>query len=91
VRARLEAMRDAGGRICLVTMPVSSAYRQVAHDRSTFARVRDFYRELAQETGLRYLDLWGAYPDLFFSDPDHLMAPANETVTDDILNQCFGA
>jgi hypothetical protein len=89
LRERLLALQDAGARLCLVTMPVSAAYRAAVAAEPRFDEVRRFYAALAREAGIRYIDLWDIYPDALFRDPDHLHPRGARQITQDILPRCF--
>lgn len=90
LNTRLERLRDNGTQLCLITMPVTAAYRRVAEDEPRFAEVRAFYANVAKSLDAPYLDLWSAYPDTMFQDPDHMLTRAHTAITGDILKRCFG-
>lgn len=86
----LARLDKAGGGICLITMPVSNAYRRAAALAPGFAESRIFFRDIAEAENLKYIDLWDEYPDTLFYDPDHLLPLGAAIVTPDILRRCFG-
>lgn len=86
----IEAAVGNGAEICLVTMPVSRAYRDAAAQDPAFARARSFYRDLARSAGITYLDLWDGWPDDIFVNPDHVHPNAAPRVTRAIVEKCFG-
>ena len=83
-------MRDAGADICLVTFPASAAYRAAAAKFPEFAKVREFYRELARDHGVTYIDLWDGYDDRKFANSDHLNADGARKLTREVRRSCFG-
>jgi hypothetical protein len=89
LRGRIEELARNGTQICLVTMPVSGAYRESAEASPDFARMRGFLARVAGALGLPYLDLWSVYPDNLFRDPDHLTPAGARQVTRDIRARCF--
>lgn len=90
LRTRLQILRDAGAGLCLVTMPVSSAYRAAASVEPDFAESRALFARIARDLTVPYVDLWNDYPDSLFRDPDHLHHEGAAIVTPDILRRCFG-
>ena len=90
LRETLEQLDKAGGGICLITMPVSHAYRRAASLAPDFAESLKFFRGIAETENLTYIDLWDDYPDTLFYDPDHLLPSGAAIVTPDILKRCFG-
>ena len=89
-RDTLRAAVDRGADLCLVTMPVSAAYRETASLDPAFAAARNFYRDLAVELDVPYVDMWAAWPDDILGNSDHIHARAVDDVTRSILDQCFG-
>jgi hypothetical protein len=86
-------LRDAVARgvdVCLVTMPVSAAYRKTASTNPTFAATRNFYHELAADIGVPYVDMWAAWPDNILVNSDHIHESAASDVTRSVISQCFG-
>jgi len=86
----LARLNKAGGGICLITMPVSDAYRRAASLAPGFSESRKFFRGIAEAENLTYIDLWDDYPDTLFYDPDHLLPSGAAIVTPDIIKRCFG-
>jgi hypothetical protein len=86
-------LRDAVARginVCLVTMPVSAAYRETASANPTFAATRAFYRGIATDFGVPYVDMWAAWPDNILVNSDHVHERAAADVTRSVIYQCFG-
>lgn len=71
-------------------MPVSAAYRETASANPTFAATRDFYRGIAKDIGIPYVDMWAAWPDNIFVNSDHVHEHATADVTRSVISQCFG-
>ena len=88
LRARLQALQEAGAGICLITMPVSQAYRRAASPEPAFAESRALFDQIADDIAVPYIDLWDDYPDTLFRDPDHLHPEGAAIVTRDILARC---
>lgn len=88
-----DTLRDATARgveICLVTMPVSTAYRETANENPSFAATRDFYRRLAADINIPYIDMWSAWSDDILANSDHIHTFAAPVVTRSVILQCFG-
>jgi len=88
LRQRLQELHDTGAGICLVTMPVSSAYQNAGSLEPAFAESRALVNRIAREIAVPYFDLWDDYPDTLFRDPDHLHPDGAIIVTRDILERC---
>lgn len=89
LRQSLNKLKNVSTHICLVTMPVTKAYRQAVAPEPNFAAARRFITDIARETGVFYLDLWSDYPDHLFANADHLRTAGAEVITRDILAKCF--
>lgn len=88
LRTRLQALRDGGAGVCLITMPVSRAYRTAASVEPAFAESRALFDRIAREVAVPYIDLWDDYPDTLFRDPDHLHPEGTAIVTRNTLARC---
>lgn len=88
-RKLLTQLRKAGVQSCLVAFPVSSAYRVAVASNSTFIDASQFFLEIANTYGVRYLDLSRAFPDDKFGDPDHLLHEAAAEFRDKAIAACF--
>jgi hypothetical protein len=91
LRRRLVQFQKSGAQLCLVTMPVTSAYRRAVKPEPNFAAVRTLMGEIAEAARTPYLDLWSDYPNYFFANADHLLPVGAKAVTVDILARCFAA
>lgn len=78
-----------GAHLCLVTMPVSHAYREAAAEDPRFAETRDYFRRVATAIKIPYLDLWSAAPDSDFANVDHLNRAGAKAITRRIVSACF--
>ncbi len=62
-----------GARVCLVSFPVSKAYRGLAVNYPSFAKARMRITALAARYGIRHVDFWAAFSDdAVFSNSDHM-------------------
>jgi len=86
----IAGLRQAGIQICLVTFPVSAAYREISQAEPAYAHALLYYKILAQDSGAAYFDFSSAFEDNMFSDPDHLNAEGAQMLTDITLKNCFG-
>jgi hypothetical protein len=89
-RRTIDGARARGVELCLVTMPVSAAYREAAAQDPAFAQARAFYAERARTAGIPHVDLWAAFADDAFANPDHVHPNAARAVTHAVLAGCFG-
>ena len=83
-------LRREGVAVCLVTHPVSSAYRAAAERYPSFAAARAFYDRVAFETGSKRADYWAGLDDSDFGDTDHLRAATAPAYGRRVLHDCFG-
>ncbi len=88
LRGTLERTRDAGVTLCLVTFPVSSAYRDAAGQFPIFGQIRAAYGALAEKVGIAYVDLWDTYEDDYFGNVDHLNQDGSRRLSDDLRRIC---
>lgn len=88
LRGTLEWVRDAGVTLCLVTFPVSSAYRDAAAYFPIFDDIRTAYRALADDLRITYIDLWNAYEDDYFANVDHLNRDGSRRLSGDLRRVC---
>lgn len=79
-----------GVKLCLVTYPVSSAYREAAARYPSFARAIGFYDRVAAETGAARVNLWSEIDDAAFGDTDHVRHGAGAGFTAMLRARCFG-
>lgn len=86
----IQELRSADINVCLVSFPVSSAYRQIISTEPSYANALNYYAEVAKQTGARYLDYTSLLEDDMFSDPDHLNEDGAQALTDAVLRNCFG-
>lgn len=78
-----------GGRVCLVTFPVSAEYRAASARHAGFARALDALDGLAARLGAGRLSLWDAFgDDGRFANADHLNAAAAEAAAARIVAGC---
>lgn len=83
-----EMTRD-GIKVCMVTFPLSSVYREKMADISMFAKSTSFFRDLKNDNNVTYIDFSETVPDQYFSDPDHLNSEGAYLFTKTVLNSCF--
>ncbi len=86
----LKRARDAGITLCLVTFPVSSAYRDAAGYFPIFSDIRAAYGALAEDLGIAYVDLWDAFEDDYFGNVDHLNRDGSRRLSDELRRLCKG-
>jgi hypothetical protein len=79
-----------GVKLCLVTYPVSSYYRQAARRYPSFDRAIAFYDKVATEVGVARVNLWAAIDDGDFGDTDHIRQASGPAFTATLLDRCFG-
>lgn len=89
-REVVAALGRDGVAVCLVTHPVSSAYRSAAARYPSFDAARAAYDRVAHDLGVARADLWDALDDTAFGDTDHLAAHAAAGYTRTLLARCFG-
>lgn len=90
-REVVAALKRDGVAVCLVTHPVSAAYRAAAARYPSFAAARAAYDRVARDLGVARADLWDAVDDAAFGDTDHLAPRAAAGYTREVLARCFGA
>ena len=83
-------LRQAEIRVCLVTFPVSSAYREISQAEPAYTHALQYYKTLAHDSDAAYFDFSSAFEDSLFSDPDHLNSDGAQALTDTALKNCFG-
>lgn len=89
-RETVAKLKRDGVAMCLVTHPVSSAYRAAAERYPSFAAARAVYDDVARETGAMRADYWARLADAEFGDTDHLGAWATAAYSGRVLRDCFG-
>lgn len=87
-RKTVVEIKKQGIEVCMVTYPLSSAYRRAAEKASTFAKARAFYAAVAAETDTRYVDASSIIPDRLFGDPDHLSPQGAAELTARLQHAC---
>jgi hypothetical protein len=85
----LKDLRARGIQTCIVRYPLSGAYRSAASAAPSFALLSDRIRALADENGVRFVDLSSAFPDAMFGDPDHIATSQQAIVTETVRNRCL--
>ncbi|MBL8697720.1 MAG: hypothetical protein JNK67_05085 [Alphaproteobacteria bacterium] len=88
-RRTIEALRRDGVAVCLVTHPVSRAYREAAARYPSFAAALALYDRTAAETGAARANFWDQVEDRDFADTDHLGAATAPAYTTRVLRSCF--
>jgi hypothetical protein len=71
-RASLARLIAEGVEVCVVTHPVSRAYRDEAARHASFDAALAFYDRVARELGATRANFWAALDDAAFGDTDHL-------------------
>lgn len=89
-RDLLVQLQQAGVQTCLISFPVSDAYREAAAGIGSFGNAARFFRETAETYGIRYADMSGIFPDDHFADPDHVLHEFATKLRDEVINSCFG-
>lgn len=86
---------DRGIAVCMVNLPVSPEYLQAIDGNPRVQAARDFYRQVAAETGARYIDLERSLssPDdlRYFTDADHLTPEGASVLTGRLIDSCPAA
>jgi hypothetical protein len=92
----IAAFLDRGARVCLVSMPVSPIYRDIAAalpdaDKERWEAAHAYFRILSEQENVRYLDHRDLYADLsLFRDPDHLNKSGAMRYGPVLQEACFG-
>lgn len=89
-RRVVKELKQRDIKVCLVTYPLSSAYRRAAASAATFLEVRGFYEEVAVEMGAHLVDASTIFPDNLFGDPDHLSPLGAAQLTAKLQRECDG-
>jgi hypothetical protein len=93
-RRTLAFLKERGADVCIVTSPVSHEYFKYASQNPNTVAAIDFFRHLAGQNGVRYVDFFGLYarPELanYFRDMDHLNQVGAPRFTEKVLSACFG-
>jgi hypothetical protein len=90
-RETIAALKRDGVAVCLVTHPVSAAYRAAADRYPSFAAARATYDRVARDLGVPRVDFWTEIADTEFGDTDHLAHSAAADYTRRLMRRCFGA
>lgn len=77
-------------KVCLVSFPVSDAYRAISETEPNYRAAFSFFKTLAKHSGAKYFDFSSKLPDKMFTDPDHLNEEGAQALTNIVLNNCFG-
>lgn len=88
----LDFLITRGAQVCLVSFPVTHAYRAAAALSSDNGHMSatTFFRQKAKETGARYVDARAQVTaNNQFRDVDHLNAAGATAIYDDLIAQCF--
>jgi len=86
----IHGIRQAGIKVCLVTFPVSTVYREISRTEPAYDHALRYYKALAQQEDALYVDFSSLIDDSLFSDPDHLNTEGAQALTDTALKNCFG-
>jgi hypothetical protein len=94
-RRTLAFLKERGADICIVTSPVSFEYYTYASRNPGTVAAMDFFRQLAAQSGARYVNFFDLYarPEFagYFRDMDHLNHVGAPRFTKKALSACFGA
>lgn len=90
-RRTISALRRDGVRVCLVTHPVSQAYRAAAQRYPSFSTALALYDQVAAELGVARANLWDQLDDASFADTDHLRSSAAAAYSELMMRRCFVA
>ncbi len=88
-KATIRSLLSDGVKVCLVTYPVSTAYREASGRYASFAGAIEFYDRTAAETGASRANFWSALRDDDFGDTDHLSHQAAAAFTALLWKRCF--
>lgn len=83
-------LKSRGIAVCLVSFPVSGAYRKAASGLPSFVAAYTWFEDEAKRQGIRYLNYSTLYDDSVFLDPDHLTSDEAPEFTRRVLTDCFG-
>ncbi|MCW8914480.1 MAG: hypothetical protein OQK24_01355 [Magnetovibrio sp.] len=86
----IQKLKETGIDVCLVSFPVSSNYLRISKETTSYQQGLEFYKTLAENVGVKYLNFTSAYDNDVFLDPDHLNITGAEMFTNNILHACFG-
>ena len=83
-----------GAEVCLVSFPVTQAYRTATAqmDSAGHDQAIAFFTALADQSGARFVDARAqVQPDHLFRDVDHLNAEGAAGFYPDLMQGCFGS
>lgn len=86
----IQALQKKGIKVCLVSFPISSPYKNSVTKEATYTKVMQFYAAFEKQYGVKYFDFSSALEDSQFADPDHLNTEGAAAFTKIVLNACFG-
>ena len=84
-------LKERGGDVCLVTLPVVAELRNEIHATPLFTKVTNYFGEIAAKYGATYRNfLITPMDENFFSDPHHLNITGARAVSSQVAKSCFG-
>ncbi|UVO31808.1 hypothetical protein [Bradyrhizobium arachidis] len=90
-RNLIKYLVSRGARVCLMNYPVDRYYRVRADAISTFNEVREFYKEVARENNIPYVNFWDRFDDpSMFQNTDHVNQNGSPILAKEARQACFG-
>lgn len=85
----IKQLQDANIGLCIVTFPVTPAYREHAAKKISFKKVIEFFEKITADYGVPYLNYYSAYDNYaLFRDMDHLNKVGAQQFTPRLINDC---
>jgi hypothetical protein len=79
-----------GASVCLMTYPVDRFYRERADKITTYPEVKEFYKKIAADRGIRYVSFWSRFDDpQMFQNTDHVNGKGSEILAAEARKACF--
>lgn len=87
----IRSVRQNGGEVCLVTLPVVDELRAAMNRNPLFAEAATYFSEIADRTGAKYRNyLFTRFDGNYFSDPHHLNIEGALFLSAKVERDCFG-
>lgn len=85
-------LQDANIGLCIVTFPVTPAYREQASKNESFKKAIKFFEKITADYGVPYLNYYSAINDYsLFRNMDHLNKAGAQQLTPRLINECNAA
>lgn len=94
-RGLVEDLVSRGAEVCLVTLPVSKEFHELAMLNPDFASAFRYFQDVADESRIPYVNafsLLSGEKDLhLFNNADHLNVEGARWLSDYVMKHCYGA